>query len=76
LTGKQLARSPPQRVEIKYVDDPAVLPMVLSEVAARDEINNFYFYWNPLFYVLGSFVLAGALWLSTKLPEGGSQRNA
>jgi hypothetical protein len=78
LTGKQLARSPPaapptvasnpQPVEIKYVDDPDIRPVVLSEVAEREQIDSFYFYWNPLFYVLSGLGLAGALWLSTKLP--------
>ena len=77
MTGKAFARSAarppptiastPQRVEIRYVDDPSINPVVLSEVAERERFDNFYFYWNPLFYVLGGLVLAGALLVSTKL---------
>jgi hypothetical protein len=74
LIGKAFARSPPQRFEIKYVDDLGLRPVVLSQVAERDRINNFYFYWHPLFFLFGGFVLFGAFWLSTKLYDG-SRRN-
>jgi hypothetical protein len=75
MTGKAFARSAPlpnhvstrQRVDIRYVDDPSVNPVVLSEVVEREKFDNFRFYWTPLFYVLSGFGLAGVLWLSTKL---------
>ena len=48
------------RVAIKYVDDPAVKPVILSEVAAREWSNEFGLFWNPVLTV----VLGGAMiWL-------------
>jgi hypothetical protein len=46
-----------ERVSIKYVDDPAVRPVILSEVAEREWANEFGLYWNPLITI----TLVGAL---------------
>jgi nitrate reductase NapE component len=45
------------RVAIKYIDDPAVMPVILSEVAAREWANEFGLYWSPLIAI----TLVGAL---------------
>jgi hypothetical protein len=46
-----------KRVAIQYVDDPSVMPVILSEVAEREWANEFELYWNP---VIG-IVLVGGL---------------
>jgi hypothetical protein len=46
-----------KRVAIQYVDDPSVMPVILSEVAEREWVNEFELYWNPLITI----VLFGAM---------------
>jgi hypothetical protein len=46
-----------KRVAIQYVDDPSVMPVILSEVAEREWVNEFELIWNPLITI----VLFGAM---------------
>jgi uncharacterized protein (DUF736 family) len=41
-----------KRVAIQYVDDPSVMPVILSEVAEREWANEFQLYWNPLITIV------------------------
>ena len=41
-----------KRVAIQYVDDPSVMPVILSEVAERQWVNEFELYWNPLITIV------------------------
>jgi hypothetical protein len=41
-----------KRVAIQYVDDPSVMPVILSEVAERERVNEFELYWNPLITIV------------------------
>jgi uncharacterized protein (DUF736 family) len=46
-----------KRVAIQYVDDPSVMPVILSEVAEREWANEFELYWSPVITI----VLVGGL---------------
>jgi hypothetical protein len=41
-----------KRVAIQYVDDPSVMPVILSEVAEREWVNEFELTWNPLITII------------------------
>jgi hypothetical protein len=53
-----------QKVAIKYLDDPAVAPVILSEVAEREWANEFGLFFNPLItVVLTAAMIAGVAWV-------------
>jgi hypothetical protein len=54
VSGREFAG---KHVAIQYVDDPAVMPVILSEIADREWTNEFELFWNPVITI----VLVGGL---------------
>jgi hypothetical protein len=56
-----------ERVRIRYVDDRAAMPVILSEEAEREWANEFGLFWNPLITViLVGAMIAGVAWVGSR----------
>jgi hypothetical protein len=54
VSGREFAG---KHVAIQYADDPAVMPVIISEIADREWTNEFELFWNPVITI----VLVGGL---------------